>query len=72
MTNGEEVISLQLEGSNLSIFPPLLYSLFYDGDELGSILQALSERKEKIMKFVVVGEWGGMMDLGVANFFMEI
>ena len=66
MKNGEEVISLQLEGSNLSIFPPLLYFLFSDGDELGSILQTLGERQAKTMKYVVVREWGAMMDLGVA------
>ena len=66
MKNGEEVISLQLEGSNLNIFPPLLYLLFYDGDESGSILQTLGERQSKTMKFAFVREWGGMMDLGVA------
>lgn len=67
-----KVISLQLDGSNLSRFTPLLYFLFYDGDESGSIHQTLGERQAKTMKFVAMREWGDMIDLGVAQIFKEI
>ena len=54
-SDNKEVISFQLEGSNLNFFPSMLYFLFSDGDESGSILQNLGEREEKTMKFAVVG-----------------
>lgn len=56
MKNGDEMISLNLEGSNLSIFPPLLHFLFSYGDESSFIFQTLGERQAKTMKFVVVRE----------------
>jgi len=56
MKNGEEMISLQLEGSNLSTFTPFFYFLFYDGDDSCSIFQTLGERQAKTVEFVVVRE----------------
>jgi len=56
LTKGKEVISLKLEHSKLSIFLPFLYFLFSDGGELGSILQTLGERQEKVMKFAAMRE----------------
>ena len=39
--NGKEVISMQFEGSYLSIFPHLSFYLFYDGEEYPSMIETL-------------------------------
>ena len=45
--NGEEVISLQFEGSYLSIFPPFWCFLFSVGEESSSMIETLDDRREK-------------------------